>query len=1724
MMGSMVSGTLTGATPPQTRFVSPQEMASGELPTDLVERLKRTPLVDFAQYPQLKGMSSQLTRLTQETTVAMKESGDYFVVLFDDIQPNAFFSRTKSGQKIIGVSLGMLSFAKNDDELAYVIGHEIKHGSAALQVKADAARQAGSLDHFLLQRTVENEVDLKSIYEGMLKTGHNPYAARDLVHRLRDTFGDGISITHSVSSNRGKSIDALNLYLDKVEGRRFDLQARRSSRLTPEVKAYLKSSEFLAVQEQRFLADPAHQIRTEIQQAYSDIAQGRYGSPVSKYEEHPLYTKLYKQKMAVARKRYPLIDDPGFEVDLSARMHAEVTREFIAARDEFVVKHGFPKSPEGIAALRGLEQRKYWNSEDVVGSELKGSMKPDPVTLKAAQQKYAADIRTGSKQLQSAKTAYEKRAIQSKMVAQIKKAKAHKELYAQIIATYQPGTDALVEKALKNYDPLASTWKGSVPFDLFDRINANNKYTGKFYAKDRDFLERLNDQIGKLDLSRVSEDLRGSLLSTYWYHRETIRPDFEKWVDTLAPAVALQLKELQAQSTGHLGSYERRRLQINTSRLLSGLKDEIPHVLNSLAPYPRATARFNAWLRQGAQILVDAAEDTEELLSVMDRIIDKKGEIRWDVQNGTMKLPPEQHKAVWNEEMVDRLNRKLARLIGQDLADSTKLASLRRQYLETDLAHLKAGAKPVELPKFSLGELERILNHHMNYLQARTHAQMLYLSNPSLFREKINLAAGDIRRIINSTAQNAAQYKDAISFDQLHQIMEANRIPKSELFEIVTAHPGLFDFNPLAPYDQYKSIPTHEVARNLELRNELLQHVYQNSKLGLKEIHDAFPVFYAPSAITLSKSFEPGGLGPEERAVQARVQVLERDWSDYTFKKFLDQTGHGDVQSIQKALGQWQNQYRGTMEDRFVEHLYFKNFEPDLLGKKLPPQNQESVLQFLTAWRGHSSSKRLDKLLVEFFNTPEGMKYPTQNLEGWIDFFTVSTSPKARSEVLDTLFDHLWAQTEKHPLLRARFNNPTLVQGLKSDYHKLRLAKWQLEEKFKLTAIQKAQKANRASMPAKETLRPIVTELKEEIIKMVPEHSVIRDHLAGYAEERLITTPAEEEVLSEIKTNVRNWTEHSALRFFDAPEMLVKSTQSAEQRLQIIEYLIDRKAQPMTFLANHYREHVAGTSYEVFLTALRDSFDEADPVTRAFFIHPLLDGSTGALSEAPLRREIEERILGKYADDIAVSAFFRGYLKGLPPGQEAFFLSHALASLRTKTGAAAGMKLSSILQSMGPFGARVAQILRSSGYARGEMAKDLDTFFDNAFPVTRTRQINDAKRIFGDNYKHVVSIEELAGVGSVNKVQILKVRGPSSGKVLQVTLKYQDAGVGGQALNEDRNWSHALSELKQNQQVMSDTKMRRLVRAVEEVKETAIESLRPGGEELDLSFERNRSQLAEKAYRTERSTTTGYLTRSAQPVDEIQALIQPEFQTTAAVYEYIDQTPLTQIKDKTLREGLALQMARNERIAILSGTFDSDGHIANRLITTADREIVRIDYAKIHTYPADEVATFKKLVSNLLLPKPGQAQTESVGQAIESAFRYNQKVSPRHLQEATFSALQQADFPTNLEVDERIFYLREYVENELVRLGYPKIEVSLSRTTRNSLVNLAKTMQLREHAPGRQFLIELAEDFGLHPHQLATQEMIRTEVRQRITRFGAKLSGGTHCFIDGLKRWFVRRP
>ncbi|HLD44512.1 MAG TPA: M48 family metalloprotease, partial [bacterium] len=382
--------------------------------------------------------------------------------------------------------------------------------------------------------------------------------------------------------------------------------------------------------------------------------------------------------------------------------------------------------------------------------------------------------------------------------------------------------------------------------------------------------------------------------------------------------------------------------------------------------------------------------------------------------------------------------------------------------------------------------------------------------------------------------------------------------------------------------------------------------------------------------------------------------------------------------------------------------------------------------------------------------------------------------------VLMFLFEH----HRDHPdvrrvLLRAEMVKAAFFQSAKS-----RLVKWQLEQWPGFADFLPNLRAGKGRLPCKEELRPIISDIHEFLRIRFPEPCSASYEVVSFVERHLLTSKTETELLNQLRVTEQNWTSNPALYAPDAADFIAQALRTDQERMGTLRYLLGIDDDPPQlqcfsdrFAINTYSPHMVGE--------LKKRVAHGNEFFKILCVQALLADRVNAI-ESQLYLECKTLIMGEATQHEALSVLFDEYMRVLPCSERKILLALAIAAYDPSTGDHVSFKR--LLQAAGPLGAKMSQALVTSGAVTGSLRAELLTSFDDALPPTRKDIFDDLAKIFPDD-NIVQSVGRLLGSGSLNYTVEALLRSPVEGVAQRVAVRIQKANVRGQIDNEYLVWS-----------------------------------------------------------------------------------------------------------------------------------------------------------------------------------------------------------------------------------------------------------------------------------------------------------------------------------------------
>ncbi len=1662
-------------------------LSAGELDPGFLEDMEKHgfKLMEAKNEPRVGRAGEALARIIESILLPKDGARAFEVMLVDSAFPNmavAFEPGTAKRARIL-VSMGMMEAAENDDQLKYVLGHELEHLTSeidahVLDMKKKLGGWIGFGDQILLDRLTaarENEVDLKSVYYRVHQTGGNPAEGMELLEKIGNEWGSKGGDSHTTDLSRRNTMSMGVTAFSRDLGEEVNSGPSRTE-VTSILKPYLESAEWKRYQQEqisRILREPV----SEAKPIFEAIRDGRASQldPASYSNFHArVFAERWKHLKRYAPSSHTQL---AAHADLQLRLHASI-RSSVEAFSARILGRGFkPRNVHELAAAAemnrlvvssALEPYGYhpgWVAELDMNDNLKQALARTRAELASARGERA--------KLLEAEEAWTLRKIK----LHERRIKAFEELHSL------PGASATMQTYRREFAKLSY---GDIPpriLELKNELVTYQKHIGPAARKAATRLRLLYSNGLPLildDLARSSENADSALTAL------NALPEAGQ-----GPAVRAILPRFVSGHAKDLASASTRQERI---RVLDRGMDFLSQ-LGSSAEFDAAfAAKDHALLQAMRDFLkanagaVETPEDFENYLRMKFSSRYRPLVIHSKPVAGGLALHPELAEALLTGDVADVY---LSKLLAASASRLGTPAMVRKpgellDHVENALAEAAEFARLTGSDPASRGYVEGI-DRMRTEAQARLTTALRrsrYPQDPAraadaLYRLRFPVAGSppdaatlEIAKSVARHAPSAELLSGTLSFDSLTR----NALPavrkKTRFFELV------HELGPLVGQQGARGALT---SRQLEgLLGNRLDYV--------EWVRRYKPADFSRAAAVLLNDFE-------DTAVYKRAgEFLNRRLAALADRRFGDLLA-GSV--------------RGSAPERFFElgrafaeestHL---RVSKDQVAR-LAPSDPRARLAFTKGFQ--SELVRWAKSQGEYAERAMGvveayqeallgdLKGPSRFLAYDVDSLAeLVTSPEldfGRSPAFDELFEWVWMNADRSTALRRKLLDERLVGKLYFDDTKLRFAKWQLNQRFGLIDAAGRRRLLPKGPRSQQAIRPVVRSLSATIGRQFPKNSALKDALIEEVEDAVRTNPAESRLLSEGRISLKNWYKASELALVDVPTGVSNALHDNLNRMQYLEYLTGkRKSAPQVNqeMVRGFGAKDAGEAEDT-LKALKRAFSESSVHARNFMLQSLLDHEEGLLRDPVYTDRVYRMVLGENYDEPVFREVFMAYLESAPKAERKVLLGHMLASsVGTSSAKRSAASLSDILSAMGPLGIKAGQFIRANGLASPKLLAELDSFFDAAIPPSRPKILADIDRIFGDKASRV-QVNDLIGSGSLNYTVQVDLLDEKGRKLRTALVRIQRDSAEGRIRNEARIWTDAIGRLKAS--ANPDVKQVGLV--VDEAFQATMTTLGPGGMELDMSYERGVAPKAALAYERP-AGATGFSIEVARPIAGADDWIPKELRKSAELYDFVGATPLARIKDPGLRKALAKQIVEAELDALFThGVFDPDGHPGNWLVDTRNKRLVRIDYSQLQTdLDRGDIEATRKMLGALMDRRPDTGQLDTIARGFERVFSVSAGVGEKDLRLAIERAAGSAEYRRAESGLQRLLALRDGTDRFLkaggvqarVRLGSTARSVvgSLSRIQGFSAtmgeVEFARTVLKRLDVPFERVAVQFAQD------------------------------------------------
>jgi hypothetical protein len=1544
---------------------------------------------------------------------------------------------------VIRLSVGLFDRIKNEDQLDFVLGHELEHLSSELPSN---------------KRAVEVEVDIKSSLQRLVNIGKDPYEG---VQALSNLPSDFFSQTHPKNSARK---DALSIAL-ALRRRQLGLEqdvplpeARLKQDWVYETGKWLHSPDLkLDLMERllRFFDVKKQEYKRVLMEDLKEIKAGK-GDYVRMAEVTWLhgarpdnsYTRRVTSPMYDFLKSFP--ENFHSQWDL-IKMQSDWVVEFdrLAQQAEREVL-GRDFSPRSYGQFLGLKNYRY---RGLFGPDT--HLFPQELTLERALYWYSS----AHQHLQE----IDPKEIKAKAAAEESLRKATENLWEwnekfDLRNNYQPSKDILlsnmdyrfedieersirelaeIDRAMHTANPDLGVWIKPESFEevvgqlqRFSSIEAAN-----FKKRPLDYLRRYEELLEayiELWPKEGRDDPRSAFYFFYDFFREK---------DGMNTLINAALHQSEADSLVQLRSIFRRGLaQDPDSAIIVRVYEEDKDAskiakTNPDLDFERKFAK-KFFDEPTLKALMKARQDQVSKLALRN-----PQEAGFWAQRYLLDMNNFIAHGVFSAEDWQRFGgREWLTSISTALAKSLNPGSTAmrfhwtetpvRRYLLMAAPRLISSSFPAEDAPTFLRELSAALHSAKNTMSPLPQFEQEYFTNARTeragFTEKHLLVLADEMGVSTS------------------DYLEANK--ELSPFYKWTQNYGGRDWN----YEAMKERASRRV-------NEL-------DKLALNEKHFEDSLRARIQIVGLDHSFHDYSKGMFRDLDRAFLKVAQGLPSDYekgvAFHELLKKYAIGwspDRDYLLQGISAYFNEFRDWYQAKFTAHnpfdfyMGFYSGMPNASGggynDPTHPARYES-----SALRAISDHLKLHPELV------------TQDPVKSSKFFVHVLQQENKFD-FDAYFERLFPKGEApNPKVLDIWMNERVVSNLTQPENQKRLALMQLERLFSLEAEAAKLRQDPTKIPRNE-VRRLVRNLQDRIDKQFPENTGVKNRVVEEVSRKVMTNSAETDLLASSKLSLDNWAKNRYLAFIDAPQWVFEQYSGSDHQWMNLRYILGVDDEKKRYLESLPKDQQFSTTERelkiVVLDRIRSALPSLDPLSRTHLIMPFVSETGGLFREAWSREAAIKLILGKHHKTPVIKRLFETYLEILDPSERQVLLGHIMGSLTEK-----GMSsLGRVFEAMGPLGVRAAQFLRSSGLVDAATRQELDGFFDNALPVERDQIMKDLEEAFGKNFLLDSHVMDRLGSGSMNYVVEARVLDPQTNRWEEVVVRIQRGESGGQVRNENQNWEKLVQKLSQGSE--SD---KRLAQKIDFVRRQAVSTIQEGGVERDLSIERKIQPLVKAIYEKPAPSKSAYAVKVAQVSNVGQSLVRPEKSSTVSVYKKIPGVSIKALKDAKLQEDLASQIVDSELEAILiKGHFDPDGHPGNWLIDTKAKVLTRLDYAQFvkEPIPSHELETIRDVLKGLSSPALSSEERSKLAGQMEKLFDVPDDIT---LRPSFFERLLEArDFPSYRDPLERIFYIQREFEKGLEKVTGKLIPVYLNNNPSKVITALAKLRIYAEYSSDPNF-------------------------------------------------------
>ncbi len=1555
-----------------------------------------------------------------------EKDGKVYFILANDPSFNAYFIQLDKNTRVVTIHAGLLEGLENDDELAFVLGHELEHGWSTLEKYAEGLQS--EMRKKLLQRVVENEVDAKSVAKRMIPAGFNPYSADDVITRWRKAAPDHLSKTHTATSSRSDTMSLALTAMRKTEGMELPSPDRpRERRVIGAIKdRWIEQQAYVD-----YFVKEAEKVATIEIRRGNHLESTLKNEAVTSAFDNPSIADAIKDRNDLGRIGHQWTKSAGDRVErllpsrISERTRADLV---LKARSEMVAKWtdeinawagdpSHPLSPKDLA--RGLALLHYDTKPEAMDLEYtERDIKDNKQTIDETRERLKAPGRT-QKQIKEDEdfleyTLKKQEVDQTRLrraQQQLKEARVHaKAVQKKADAFLSSHAEALL---LKTDSPTRMAMAPLLSAHPDKDLRAR-------------YLPRVLEQFVK-DFSALDANARFRTLSNMGVYTSAHAPVIELFQSAYAhqPARAKKLYAAFLRSIDPSNFDHWQHFQA-FMELSSGFKQE-PGLLETHKSVLHEAGKklLQAWATE------DPFTDWKDIPFVaLRRTLEDRREIGSLMSTGVFEN---------GLEGPEYLEARRLRTFNLVKIYRSSLSEPEKQLLsEEDIRDYVAlfRTRETKLLPEEVRKLPKVIDALLSRSKNPIHIKWLALAAES-FAEEWSL------------------YRLMQDYGPLDSPTK-----KEKFFQFVLAYGSQMKTRRVV--DMSRPLADPDMKVTLELTDWMAKNHPQETWLIRKILTPYDMVHRTPSLTSGDETpFYRMLKNIDYKEVRERKLHLEAN----TFKKHY--RSYAKLGPRERALRSLQ----ATATELKLEEVPAEIFQ--WLNAEGSTKHRAQTLLGMLDWSEVENAlkdfpfKQVVEGVAEILNQPP-LHGRGNEIELAEAFVLASVKSRKSTRQTEEIFEDLWKRGEKLPKLREVLTDEKLLPFLTRHAHRERVVKGILSRELGVSwkPVRNRQAGIALAPDNQKSQREVVKKSRDLIEKLLTKPSPLRDGILEDLGNALLTNAAETDYLFQHKISLERWESIEGLEALDAPQH-IRNMQKPDEQLALLEYLTQQIDYPEAARRIKIHEWREPEAIEAGLKLTSGNFRDAQPLVRTYVLMSLLDPQKGLLAQAETAERVYEMILGPKASRSVLSeAVFRAYMKALPAPDQRVILAGLVATFTDRPRGASGVSLKSILESLGPIGVKAGQFFRTSGLAPKKYHSELDDLFSQAIPPTRKEVMDRMRRIYGKDLVDVDRIYHLLGSGSINYVVLADIRDPTTGVVRPVAVRFMRDKVIGQIRNEETLWKKVTAELNAH----SDPHVRAFSGHVQEALNSSMETLREGGSEVDLIKDRELSLIANQGYGQAHARSSGYAIEALSFDNLLQMQVPAGEAKTSSILPFVDATEIHDVQDA---KKLSQDILDAELRAIFEvGVFDPDGHPKNWLVDAKAKKLYRIDTSQLKRVEATERENLKRVFAFLLQPSPGKADLRAMAPALESIF--DTKVNALALQNSVKQVVGSPGYRNKANPLERIFFLRDKVTEILKSQGLIKDDLIFSKQIRWVNMSLSKLNLYRERVGNLAFLQALA--------------------------------------------------